>query len=225
MELIDYTNKWVTGEILEDLAMIAGGVICLLLALVAWRWGTSESARAIILPLTVVAVILVALGGSLAYSNHTRQKQFVEQYQKSPEKFLESEKARVADFMKIYPQTIIASTVNKQVMQQTPLAMQKYLTEYLTAATEIQQKSIAEEPGVLCLFPNQMKENNNSFRILEIYASQEAYQHHIQTAHFQKYKHGTLHMVKSLKLQDLTPLDRETMSKIFKKLSFSMRQK
>ena len=111
MELIDYTNKWVTGEIMEDLAMVAGGVICLLLALAAWRWGTSESARAIILPLTVVAVILIALGGSLAYSNHTRQKQFVEQYQESPQKFLESEKARVAEFMKIYPQTIIVSAV------------------------------------------------------------------------------------------------------------------
>ena len=111
MELIDYTNKWVSGEIMEDLAMVAGGVICLLLALAAWRWGTSESARAIILPLTVVAVILIGLGGSLAYSNHTRQKQFVEQYQESPEKFLEGEKARVADFMKIYPQTIIVSAV------------------------------------------------------------------------------------------------------------------
>jgi len=111
MELIDYTNKWVTGEIQEDFAMIAGGAICLLLALVAWRWGTSEPARAIILPLTVVAVILIALGGSLSYSNHMRQKQFVEQYQESPEKFLESEMARVADFMKIYPQTIIVSAV------------------------------------------------------------------------------------------------------------------
>ena len=111
MELIDYTNHWVTGEIHKDLAMIAGGVICLLLALVAWRWGTSEPARAIILPLTVVAVILIALGGSLSYSNHMRQKQFVEQYQESPEKFLKSEKARVADFMKIYPQTIIVSAV------------------------------------------------------------------------------------------------------------------
>ena len=40
-----------------------------------------------------------------------RQKQFVEQYQESPDKFLESEKARVADFMKIYPQTIIVSAV------------------------------------------------------------------------------------------------------------------
>ena len=111
MELIDYTNKWVTGEIQEDLAMIAGGVICLLIALVTWRWGTSESARTIILPLTVVAVILIALGGSFACSNHTRHTQFVEQYQESPQKFLESEKARVADFMKIYPQTIIVSAI------------------------------------------------------------------------------------------------------------------
>ena len=111
MELIDYTNKWVSGEILEDLAMVAGGVICLLLALAAWRWGTSESARAIILPLTVVAVIFIGGGAALAYNNHQRSKQFVEQYQESPQKFLESEKARVADFMKIYPQTIIVSAV------------------------------------------------------------------------------------------------------------------
>ena len=94
----------------------------------------------------------------------------------------------------------------------------EYLTEYLAAATEIQQKSLAEEPGVLCLFPTQMKSDSTHFRILEIYASQQAYQYHIQTAHFQKYKQGTLHMVKSLKLQDLTPLDRNTMNKIFKKI-------
>ena len=64
----------------------------------------------------------------------------------------------------------------------------EYLEAYLTAAIEIQQKSLAEEPGVLCLFPNQMKEDSTQIRILEIYASQQAYQHHIQTAHFQKYK-------------------------------------
>ena len=111
MELIDYTNKWVSGEIMEDFAMIVGGVFCLVFAFVALRWGTSESARAIILPLTVVAVILIGLGGSLAYSNHTRQKQFVEQYKESPQTFLENEKARVAEFMKIYPQTIIVSAI------------------------------------------------------------------------------------------------------------------
>jgi len=94
----------------------------------------------------------------------------------------------------------------------------EHLKAYLTAAIEIQQKSLAEEPGVLCLFPNQMKEDSTQIRILEIYASQQAYQHHIQTVHFQKYKQGTLHMVKSLKLQDLTPLATETMSRFFKRV-------
>ena len=93
----------------------------------------------------------------------------------------------------------------------------EHLKAYLAAATEIQQRSLAEEPGVLCLFPSQLKEDSTQIRILEIYASQEAYQHHIQTAHFQKYKQGTLHMVKSLKLQDLSPLSTETMYKIFKR--------
>ena len=93
----------------------------------------------------------------------------------------------------------------------------QYLDEYLAAAKEIQQQSLAEEPGVLCLFPTQLKEDSTQFRILEIYASQDAYQHHIQTAHFQRYKQGTLHMVKSLQLQDLQPLDRESMRQILKR--------
>ena len=93
----------------------------------------------------------------------------------------------------------------------------EYLTAYFAAASEIQQESLKTEPGVLCLFPTQMKKDSTQIRILEIYASQEAYQHHIQTAHFQKYKQGTLHMVKSLKLQDLSPLSQETMNIIFKR--------
>ena len=93
----------------------------------------------------------------------------------------------------------------------------QYLKDYLAAAAEIQQKSLAEEPGVVCLFPTQTKEDSCHIRILEIYASQQAYQHHIKTAHFQKYKQGTLHMVKHLKLQDLQPLTPETINKIFKR--------
>ena len=111
MELIDYTNKWLTGEIHEDLAMVAGGVLLLVLAILAWRFGTSESARAIIIPLLVMAVIFIGGGTALAYNNHTRKAQFAQQYQESPEKFLNSEKARVDEFMKIYPQTIMVSSV------------------------------------------------------------------------------------------------------------------
>lgn len=43
--------------------------------------------------------------------------------------------------------------------------------------------------------------------ILETYSSQEAYKKHITSAHFQKYKQGTLHMVKTLVLSDQYPLN------------------
>lgn len=38
--------------------------------------------------------------------------------------------------------------------------------------------------------------------ILEIYADERAYQSHIETPHFLKYKQGTLKMVKELELVD-----------------------
>ena len=73
------------------------------------------------------------------------------------------------------------------------------------------------EPGVICLLPMQSAENPAQIRILEIYASEEAYQQHLKTEHFQKYKQGTLHMVKSLKLPTMKPLDPKTMKLIFEK--------
>lgn len=51
------------------------------------------------------------------------------------------------------------------------------------------------------------KENPCKVTILETYASREAYEKHITSEHFQKYKQGTLHMVKSLVLSDQTPLN------------------
>lgn len=94
---------------------------------------------------------------------------------------------------------------------------QNYLTEYLSAATEIGGISVREEPGVICIYPMQLKEVSTKIRILEIYRSQKDYQNHLNTAHFLKYKKGTLHMVKSLKLQPMHPLDPEAMPYIFKK--------
>ena len=93
----------------------------------------------------------------------------------------------------------------------------EYLKEYLTFANEVDRLSVEREPGVVCLFPMQSVEDSTQIRILEIYASEEAYQHHIKTEHFQKYKQGTMHMVKSLKLPTMKPLDPETMKLIFNK--------
>ena len=93
----------------------------------------------------------------------------------------------------------------------------EHLQEYLKFANEVDRLSVEREPGVVCLFPMQSAEDSTQIRILEIYASEEAYQSHIKTEHFLKYKQGTLHMVKSLKLPTMKPLDPETMKLIFNK--------
>ena len=93
----------------------------------------------------------------------------------------------------------------------------EYLQEYLSYANEVDRLSVERESGVICLFPMQSDEDSTRINILEIYASDAAYQQHLKTEHFQKYKQGTLHMVKSLKLPTMQPLDPKTMKLIFKK--------
>jgi quinol monooxygenase YgiN len=92
-----------------------------------------------------------------------------------------------------------------------------YLEEYLAAAHNVGTKSVESEPGVICIFPMQVKESPNTIRILEIYRNDAAYQSHLQTPHFLEYKQGTLHMVKSLQLVATEPLAPEAMPLIFKK--------
>lgn len=82
----------------------------------------------------------------------------------------------------------------------------EYLEEYLAYAKEVGVTSVKVEPGVLTLFSMQTKEDPCKIYILEIYADKDAYQSHLQTAHFKKYKEGTAKMVKSLKLIDTQPM-------------------
>ena len=93
----------------------------------------------------------------------------------------------------------------------------QHLTEYLAIANEVDSLSVEREPGVICLFPMQSAEDSTQIRILEIYASEEAYQSHLKTDHFQRYKQGTLHMVRNLRLTTMKPLDPGMMKQIFRK--------
>ena len=83
----------------------------------------------------------------------------------------------------------------------------QYLDEYMQYAVEVGEISLRTEPGVLTMYAVSAKENPCLVTILETYVSQAAYQSHVASAHFQKYKQGTLHMVKSLQLCDQTPLN------------------
>lgn len=94
----------------------------------------------------------------------------------------------------------------------------QYRDAYLEAALEVGATSVREEPGVIAIFPMIQQRDSCQVRILEIYSSPEAYRHHIGTAHFQTYKQGTLHMVKTLDLVDMIPMNPAAMPEIFRKM-------
>lgn len=81
-----------------------------------------------------------------------------------------------------------------------------WLTQYRTALAEHAAAAVRLEPGVLALNAVYDKDQPTHVTVFEVYASESAYQAHIKTPHFLKYKSTTLKMVKSLELVDVIPI-------------------
>lgn len=77
------------------------------------------------------------------------------------------------------------------------------LEQYNTALKEQMTTAVKVEPGVLTYYAVADKADPSHITILEIYADTAAYQAHIQTPHFKKYKATVQHMVKKLELVDV----------------------
>ena len=77
---------------------------------------------------------------------------------------------------------------------------------YTALLAEEVEASVAKEPGVLMLHAVSVNGNPERIRILEVYASPQDYEAHLQTPHFLKYKTLTADMVKSLALVEVDPI-------------------
>jgi len=80
------------------------------------------------------------------------------------------------------------------------------LDSYKLAVKEHAEAAVGKEPGVLTLYAVYDKDTPTHVTVFEIYSDKEAYQLHIQTAHFKKYKTTVENMVKSLTLTDVIPI-------------------
>jgi quinol monooxygenase YgiN len=80
------------------------------------------------------------------------------------------------------------------------------LEAYRALLSEEIEASVEREPGVLMLHAVAEKDRPEQIRILEVYASREAYEAHLLTPHFLKYKTGTADMVRALRLVDVDPV-------------------
>jgi len=77
------------------------------------------------------------------------------------------------------------------------------LDSYNAALKEQMATAVSVEQGVLTYYAVAEKSNPSHITILEIYRDTVAYQSHIQTAHFKKYKAIVQNMVKALELVDV----------------------
>ena len=80
------------------------------------------------------------------------------------------------------------------------------LEPYLELLQEGIRTSVKEEPGVLTLYAMADKDHPNRITVVEIYENQKAYESHIKSPHFLKYKNGTIKMVDSLQLTRTKPV-------------------
>ena len=80
------------------------------------------------------------------------------------------------------------------------------LDAYKAILAEEQEASVRLEPGVLMLHSVALKDQPNQIRLLEVYADRSAYEAHISSPQFVKYKTSTASMVRSLKLIETTPI-------------------
>ena len=108
---------------------------------------------------------------------------------------------------------ILMLSISKDSMAQEKKQMVRFakikvdplqLDKYNAALKEQMTTAIRVEPGVLTYYAVADKNDPTRITILEIYADMAAYNLHITTAHFKKYKETVKDMVQSLELVDLT---------------------
>jgi len=77
---------------------------------------------------------------------------------------------------------------------------------FVAALRTVTQTSVRVEPGCLALYAVAEKENPARITVFEIYQDDDAYQLHLQTAHFKTFRATTDSAVRSRKLVDTVPI-------------------
>jgi quinol monooxygenase YgiN len=102
-----------------------------------------------------------------------------------------------------HPQTMkpppVVRIAELEIDPEKAIAYKKLLSDEIAS-------SIHDEPGVLMLYAVSVKGQPGQVRIFETYKDQAAYESHLQSRHFKKYKEATNGMVKSLKLIETEPI-------------------
>lgn len=114
----------------------------------------------------------------------------------------------------ILPESVFAQN-NSNYIRIAKLTIDSTKMEnYKVAVKEHAETAVRVEAGVLMLYAVYEKEHPTNVSVFEIYANVDAYNYHIKTPHFLKYKAAVQDMVKSLELIDVVPIALKAKTKI-----------
>ena len=111
MEFIEHSVAWCRGEIFEGRMLALFGAVVVGVAVVFWRYGSTPAARAVVVPLLVVAALALAVGISMNFSNQARIPTYQTAYAADAFAFVQSERDRTEAFIKWYPITMVSFSV------------------------------------------------------------------------------------------------------------------
>ena len=80
------------------------------------------------------------------------------------------------------------------------------LERFAQAVTEQIEAAIRDESGVLALYAVSLKDSPSQIRVFEVYADEDAYKAHLETAHFRIFREITKDIVRSRTLSDAVPI-------------------
>lgn len=88
------------------------------------------------------------------------------------------------------------------------------IAAYYALLSEEVEASVRIEPGVLFLYALSIKGSPDKVRVIEAYADHAAYEAHLTTAHFLRYRTDTVGMVRSLRLIETEPISLKAKAQI-----------
>jgi quinol monooxygenase YgiN len=77
---------------------------------------------------------------------------------------------------------------------------------FISAVKEEMEESVRVEPGVLAIYAVAEKDAPSRLRFFEIYANEAAYNAHLESPHFRKYRRTTEAMIRSRALIETVPI-------------------
>lgn len=109
--MIEHTLNWYKGEIFEAKFILAFGVATILVATLFRYFGNTLNSKALFIPLLIVGLIFIAIGGSMGYSNQNTMRTIEQASKENISEFVSAEKKRVEDFQYLYPLSLSISAV------------------------------------------------------------------------------------------------------------------